>query len=157
MIEMIEKKYSVSSASDMEKLAEKIGNKLHGGECIELVADLGGGKTTFVRGLARGAGCKDNVSSPTFTVGKQYKCSRFTIYHYDFYRLSEPGVIAEELREALEDNRSVIVVEWGDTVQKILPSERILVEIRGVANNENERIVSIKLNDFCGYILGAIA
>jgi len=70
-----------------EQLAEAIGRRLTGGEVIELVSDLGGGKTTFVRGLARGLGSADVVSSPTFTVSKVYKADKLELHHFDFYRL----------------------------------------------------------------------
>jgi len=64
-------------------------------EIIELRSDLGGGKTTFTQGLAAGAGSKDAVSSPTFTLKKIYRAGELHIYHYDFYRLNEPGILKD--------------------------------------------------------------
>src|SRR4051794_32756276 len=87
---------SESSEATYE-LGSKIGAGLRGGEVIELVSDMGGGKTTFVRGLARGVGYKGAVSSPSFTVRNEYKANKLTLYHYDFYRLSDPGILREEL------------------------------------------------------------
>ncbi len=110
-------------------LAEKLGRALKGGEVIELASDLGGGKTTFVRGLARGAGSKDKVASPTFTINKVYDCPTFQIHHFDFYRLSEPGIIADELAEVLGDPQAVIVIEWADVVQHVLPADRLSITI----------------------------
>jgi tRNA threonylcarbamoyladenosine biosynthesis protein TsaE len=120
---------STDSSESTEQLAEKVGQALKGGEVIELISDLGGGKTTFVRGLARGAHSKDKVASPTFTIGKVYETDKFTIHHFDFYRLSEAGVVADELAEVVGDPKAVVVIEWGDVVQHVLPQERITISI----------------------------
>jgi tRNA threonylcarbamoyladenosine biosynthesis protein TsaE len=111
-----------------EKIAEQVGAALKGGEVIELMSDLGGGKTTFVRGLARGAGSKDTVGSPTFTISRVYKAGQKTIRHYDFYRLSEPGLMAQELSESVGSAEDVVVIEWGAIVQDVLPKERLQIE-----------------------------
>jgi len=121
-----------------EQLAEKIGKQLKGGETIELVSDLGGGKTTFVRGLARGAGSTDKVASPTFTISKVYDTPNFQIHHFDFYRLPEPGIVADELAELVNDPKIVIVVEWADSVQEVLPSERLLLRIKQTPEGHRE-------------------
>jgi tRNA threonylcarbamoyladenosine biosynthesis protein TsaE len=118
--------------------------KLQGGDCIELVSDLGGGKTTFTRGLVRGLGSTDTVSSPTFTIGKQYKAGDMNVYHYDFYRLQDPGLVAEELAEALEDKKGVIVVEWAESVAHVLPVNRIIIMIDRVSDNADVRKCTIK-------------
>src|ERR1700679_221405 len=94
-------------------LAAAIGGRLRGGEVIELASDLGGGKTTFVRGLAQGAGSGDTVSSPSFTLTNQYEAGDLTIYHFDFYRLLEAGIVRDELAEVLADPQAVVVVEWA--------------------------------------------
>jgi len=112
-----------------EHIAETIGQRLRGGEVIELVSDLGGGKTTFTRGLARGAGSKDVVGSPTFTISKVYEARTFEIHHFDFYRLSEAGIVADEIAEYLNDPSVVTVVEWGDIVHHVLPVERLTITI----------------------------
>lgn len=113
-----------------EQLAEKIGRRLKGGEVIELIADLGGGKTTFTRGLARGAGSDDTVSSPTFTISKVYSAPQFEIHHFDFYRLDEPGIMADELAEIVDDQAIVTVVEWGENVRHVLPQKHLRVELK---------------------------
>jgi tRNA threonylcarbamoyladenosine biosynthesis protein TsaE len=119
-----------NSSETTEQLAEKLGKVLRGGEVIELTSDLGGGKTTFVRGLARGAGSSDTVASPTFTISKVYDTAGFRIHHFDFYRLREPGIVADELAEVVGDKQSVVVVEWADTVRHVLPEERLSIAIK---------------------------
>lgn len=110
---------------------------------IELRADLGGGKTTFVRGLARGLGSKDIVASPTFTLNKIYEGKKSQIHHYDFYRLSEAGIMSDELTESLQDPRAITVVEWSDVVQHVLPKDRLVVEFKTTANDSQEREIII--------------
>jgi tRNA threonylcarbamoyladenosine biosynthesis protein TsaE len=119
-----------TSSEQTEKLAEQLGKRLRGGEVIELVSDLGGGKTTFTRGLARGAGSQDRVASPTFTISREYEAPRFTIAHFDFYRLQEAGIVADELEELIHDPMYVKVVEWGEIVHDVLPAERLTVQFK---------------------------
>lgn len=120
---------STDSADDTEQLGEDIGRCLKGGEVIELRSDLGGGKTTFVRGLARGAGSRDHVASPTFTLSKVYKTPKFDIHHFDFYRLNEAGLMEHELHDLLGDPKIVTIIEWGEIVQHVLPERRLTIEI----------------------------
>ena len=112
------------------RLAERIGSKLRGGEVLELVSDLGGGKTTFVRGLAKGIGSNDLVRSPSFTLSNEYRSKDLTLYHFDFYRLQEPGIMRDELAEALADSKSIIAIEWGDAVSDVLPADRLTIDIK---------------------------
>ena len=130
-----------TNSAQTEQLGEHIGSKLCGGEVIELISDLGGGKTTFTRGLVRGAGSIDKVSSPTFAISREYAAPKFRIVHFDFYRLSDPGVVAEELKEGILSAGSITVVEWGDIVHDVLPQDVIRVEIE--ASGETERIFHI--------------
>ncbi len=100
---------------------------------IELVSDLGGGKTTFVRGLASGFGSDDHVASPTFTIAREYKSNDdrgLTLHHFDFYRLSEPGLVAAELAEVIDDSHAVIAIEWASIVHDTLPKEHVTVSIK---------------------------
>jgi tRNA threonylcarbamoyladenosine biosynthesis protein TsaE len=116
-------------SEDTEKLGEKLGKSLKGGEMIELISDLGGGKTTFTRGLVRGMGITDTVASPTFTISKVYKKPGLEVHHFDFYRLQEAGIVAAELAEVAGMPDTVTVVEWGDIVQDVLPKGRLQVRI----------------------------
>jgi tRNA threonylcarbamoyladenosine biosynthesis protein TsaE len=131
-------------------LGEQIGALLKGGEVIELVSDLGGGKTTFTRGLVRGAGSHDAVASPTFTISREYKAADFIIVHFDFYRLAEAGVVAEELREFVGDSQTVTVVEWGDIVANVLPEDRVSIELSQVG--EDARDITIRYPETKAYL-----
>ncbi len=131
-----------------------MGQALKGGEVIELASDLGGGKTTFVRGLARGAGSQDKVASPTFTISKVYQTSRFEINHFDFYRLTDPGIVADELAEVAGDPQVVVVVEWADVVQGVLPEKRLRVHIS--QSPTGSRKLAFRAPQDLGYLLEAI-
>jgi len=94
---------------------------------IELVGDLGSGKTTFVRGLARGFGSPNRVASPTFTLSRVYESGDRAMHHFDFYRLHEPGHITDELADVLDDKQNVVVIEWADIVREVLPARRLRI------------------------------
>ena len=140
------------SAEETEALGERIGRRLRGGEVFELVSDLGGGKTTFVRGLARGAGTDDHVASPTFTVSKLYQAGQLHIHHFDFYRLTDGGGISEELAELLQDPSNVIVMEWPEVVQTVLPAERVKIILERQKSGEDDRRLTVEAAPALAYL-----
>lgn len=144
------------SPEKTEEIATLLGENLKGGECIELISDLGGGKTTFTRGLVNGLGSKDAVSSPTFTIGKQYSSGDITCYHFDFYRLQEPGLVAEELSEALDNPKGIIVVEWAQSVSEVLPEDRVVITIEQLADSMDARKLNIEYPDKYTYIIEGV-
>ena len=118
----------VQGEQEMQALGESIGRNLKGGEVFELVGDVGAGKTTFVKGLALGLGVDDDVQSPSFTISRVYDGrDGLQLSHYDFYRLSDPGIMANELAEISQDKQSVTVIEWADIVLGALPTNRITI------------------------------
>jgi len=137
------RKIKTSGADITEEVAEKIGSRLKGREVIELISDLGGGKTTFVRGLAKGAGSKDHVSSPSFAISKTYQTDGFTLQHYDFYRLNEAGIMAHELSDIAKDDNKVAVIEWGDIVRDVLPHDRMTVTINNLGDELRELVFEL--------------
>jgi tRNA threonylcarbamoyladenosine biosynthesis protein TsaE len=141
MNERLEWKTQSANAHETEAMAERLGTLLKGGEVIELISDLGGGKTTFTRGLVRGAGSHEHVSSPTFTINNVYEAPRFNIHHFDFYRLSEPGLIAYELHDVLKDPKVVVITEWGSIVNQVLPPKRLSITFS--PTSEHGRLITI--------------
>ena len=123
----------------MKQLGEAIGQSLSGGEVLELVGDIGAGKTTLTKGIARALGISEPVQSPTFTISRVYDSPKgLRLAHYDFYRLGEAGIMGDEIREAMDDN-SVVVVEWAGAVDDNLPKDRLVVKITTIS--EEERLV----------------
>ena len=145
--------YQINSESSesTEQLGEHIGARLRGGEVIALTSDLGGGKTTFVRGLARGIGSTDHVASPTFTISREYRAPNYTLYHFDFYRLQEAGIMSHELAELSGDPHAVVAVEWGDIVEGVLPEERLVVELTRAG--ESDRVLKFTCPPGLAYLL----
>jgi tRNA threonylcarbamoyladenosine biosynthesis protein TsaE len=142
----------ISTNSDTtEEVAKKLGQKLRGGEIIELISDLGGGKTTFIRGLAKGAGSHDRVRSPSFTLANQYRTSKLTLYHFDFYRLDDPGIIVRELAEVLADPKAIVVIEWAKVVAHLLSKPHLVIHLK--QTDENERYIIFDYPKDYNYLL----
>lgn len=140
-----------TSSDNTEALASSMGGRLKGGEVLALSSDLGGGKTTFVRGLARGIGSQDRVASPTFTISKVYAGPHFEIQHFDFYRLQDPGVVAHELHDIINDPSVVVAIEWGDSVQNVLPPEHMVITL--IRSGDTTRTVRIEYPQSYAYLV----
>jgi tRNA threonylcarbamoyladenosine biosynthesis protein TsaE len=122
----------VQSQAETARLAEKLASLLEGGEVITLEGDLGAGKTTFTQALAKGLGIRRTVSSPTFTILKQYE-GRLPLNHLDVYRLADSE---EDLGwDELFYGDAVSVVEWAQYIEEELPEERLAIEIRRLDEN----------------------
>ncbi len=140
-----------NSVKQTQQIAKLIGKNLQGGECIELISDVGGGKTTFVRGLAKGAGTKDHISSPSFTISKVYTTPKFDIIHFDFYRLSEVGLTEFNFVEEIEDSSSVVVVEWSQIIKHMLPEKKLEINISVLF--DESRLLELRYPNNLSYLL----
>jgi len=126
----------VNGEQETKDLAAGIGSLLKGGEVFELVGDVGAGKTTFVKGLAVGLGIDDDIQSPSFTISREYEArDDLRLVHYDFYRLTEPGIMANEVAEMIHDNKTVTVIEWADIVEGVLPANRYTIRLESPSEN----------------------
>ncbi len=132
----------INSESAMQSFGQSVGRTLHGGEVIELIGDVGSGKTTFVKGLALGLEIFDNIQSPSFTISRKYiGRNDIELAHYDFYRLNDAGIMKNEIRESISDSESVTVVEWADIIDGVLPKDKLLISIE--VTGENDRKIKI--------------
>ncbi|MDQ5912792.1 MAG: tRNA threonylcarbamoyladenosine biosynthesis protein TsaE [Patescibacteria group bacterium] len=148
---MNSQKFLCGSVAETVALGFKIGTKLRGGEVFELVSDLGGGKTTLVRGMVQGFGSPDPVASPSFTISYVYsRPDGKQFHHFDFYRLDDAGIVGNELAEVEEDADAVVAVEWGEVVHNILPSSRVVVTI--AATDEEDRKITFEYPDSYSYL-----
>ena len=136
----------ITSEQEMLNFGRDFASKLSVPIVIELLGDVGTGKTTFTRGLAEGLGIKEKVTSPSFTISKSYAFKKdgkeYTLIHYDFYRLNDPGLMTEDLEENLSNPNTVIVVEWANTVENFLPNNRKIIELS--LNDDGSREVLVK-------------
>lgn len=144
LLEMI---IEVEHEAATKALGEKLGAMLKGGEVFQLVGDVGAGKTTFVKGLAKGLAIDDEVQSPSFTISREYTGrDNILLVHYDFYRLTDAGIMANEVAEMVNDPTTVTVIEWADIVEGVLPDKHFTLSF--TAPSETTR--SIQLPDALG-------
>lgn len=129
------------STDETLAIASQVGELLRPGDLVVLAGDLGAGKTTFARGIARGLDVTDPVVSPTFTIVREY-AGRVPFVHIDVYRLDNLQELYDlGLDELLRDD-AVTVVEWGDVVSRLLPRERLEVKIE-LGASDDERVVDL--------------
>ena len=105
---------------------------------IELIGDVGAGKTTFTKGLAKSLGITDEIQSPTFTISRVYEGAKNNLVHYDFYRLNDAGIMAIEMQDVIDDPNNITVIEWGEPVREVLPKKYITVKIKIISENIRE-------------------
>lgn len=133
----------VKNEQQMQDLGARLGRLFTGGEVVELIGDVGAGKTTLVRGVARGMGVDETVQSPSFTISRVYDAANGRrLVHYDFYRLSDPGIMRDELAETMSGDDTVVIIEWADTVGQTLPDDRLTITI--TSSGENTRRLDVK-------------
>ncbi len=114
---------------------------------ISLTGDLGAGKTTFAKGFAEGFGVTDTVTSPTFTIMNEYQGSKMPLYHFDMYRLaSKEEAINCGFEEYfdLTKLKGVVLVEWAENVDGLLPALHIEVKFKKVDENTREISIGVK-------------
>lgn len=126
----------------MIEFGKEIGSNLEGGSVLELIGDVGAGKTTFTKGLALGLGVLETVQSPTFTISRVYEGDNLTLSHYDFYRLNDYGIMKMELAENLSDPQNITVVEWAGELADILPEKHLKLIFESVS--EDKRLVKVR-------------
>jgi len=132
----------IRSEREMREFGAHIGANLMGGEVIQLVGDVGAGKTTLVKGIAQGLEITDDIQSPSYTISRVYDArDKLRLAHYDFYRLNEAGVMTYEFEEDVNDPATVTIIEWAEVVKGVLPPNHVTISIR--ATTETERDVTV--------------
>lgn len=130
---------NVNSEDEMKAFGATLGAKLIGGEVIELIGDVGAGKTTLTKGIAAGLAIDEDVQSPSFTISRVYPARNgLTLAHYDFYRLGDAGIMADDLGETASDANTITVIEWGGVVEGVLPTDRLTITIAAVSESARQ-------------------
>lgn len=136
--------YSDSPQSTID-LATALGRVVTTGDLIVLTGDLGAGKTQFTKGIALGLDIEDRVTSPTFALHQRYE-GREPLHHLDVYRLDDLAETLDlDLPELIESG--VTVIEWGDTIDDVLPADRLMVRIVADPAHENGRTLAFEVDE----------
>ena len=140
---VIEMEYNFTSKNEMNtiELAQNFESEKFPNMIICLNGELGSGKTVFTKGIANALGIKESITSPTFTIIKEYE-GELPLYHMDVYRLN--GNVEGTGIEEYFTKGGVVVIEWADTIQDILPEERLDIKFKIVEGNENTRVLILK-------------
>ena len=140
----------IANEKDTEKLGENIGQKVQPGTVIALIGDLGTGKTTLTKSIARGLGVTETVTSPTFNIIREYRSGRLPLYHFDVYRIGDPDEMFELGYEEYFYGDGVCVVEWADIIEELLPEDAVVITIdRGASDEEREYEIEGAAEDLC--------
>lgn len=135
--------YVTNSPAETEALGQRLAERLQPGDVIAYTGDLGAGKTAFTRGLARGLGITERITSPTFTIVNEYQGGRLPLFHFDMYRLGSSDELYEIGWEDYLARGGVCAVEWSEIVADALEEDCIRVDIRQ-SDTENQRKITVE-------------
>ena len=133
--------FLTNSPGETEALGAALGKLLQPGAVIAYEGDLGAGKTAFTRGLARGLNCKEQVTSPTYTIVNEYLGGRLPLFHFDMYRLRSAEDLWDIGWEDYLDRQGVCAVEWSENVRQAL-EDPIVVRIE--KTGEESRCITVE-------------
>ena len=136
------KEYTTAGEEQTEALGVRLGQLIQPGAVIAYTGDLGAGKTAFTRGLARGLGIPDRVTSPTFTIVNEYEGGRLPLFHFDMYRLGSSDELFDIGWEDYLARGGVCAVEWSENVAEALEADCLRVDIRR-GEQDNQRIITV--------------
>ena len=135
--------YLSHSEEETEQLGERLGQALSPGAVVAYTGGLGMGKTAFTRGLARGLGCTERVTSPTFTRVNEYP-GRIPLFHFDVYRLSGSDALYDIGWDDYLDRGGVCAVEWSENIADALPEDTVFVRLRRCEAHDNWREIDVE-------------
>ncbi len=138
--------YLTHGPEETEALGERLAASLQPGDVIAYYGDLGAGKTAFTRGVARGLGINEPVTSPTYTIVNEYLQGRMPLFHFDMYRLGSADELFDIGWEDYLERGGVCAVEWSENVEEALAGA-IRIHICHVG--ENDRKIAIEGERFC--------
>ena len=135
--------YYTNSDKETEAVGEQFGRTVKDGTVVAMYGDLGAGKTAFVRGMARGMGITERVSSPTFTIVNEYLGDR-TLIHFDMYRLGDADELFDIGWDEYLARGGVCAVEWSERIRTEIPADAIPVTICRCEENEDWRRITVE-------------
>ena len=144
---MSTKVYYTHSEEDTEEVASSLAKHIPFGSAVALKGNLGAGKTVFARGFIRGFNIDEVVSSPTFTLIKEYLANEDEwIYHLDLYRISDiEAALVFGIDEYINDDNAIALIEWADRIEEILPENTVRITIKSIDKTSREITVDSEL------------
>ncbi|MDD4200181.1 MAG: tRNA (adenosine(37)-N6)-threonylcarbamoyltransferase complex ATPase subunit type 1 TsaE [Eubacteriales bacterium] len=133
----------INNEQETASFGYELGRKVQPGTVIALIGDLGTGKTTLTKAIARGLGIHELITSPTFNIVKEYRSGRLPLFHFDVYRIGDVDEMFEIGYEEYFFGEGVCVVEWADIIEEIIPEDALVIRI-GYGPTEGERIYEIE-------------
>ena len=131
-----------------QNLGFKFGRSLIGGSIVALHGDLGSGKTVFARGIAKGMGINEPITSPTFNLVQEYQGRQWLLYHIDLYRIrNEYDALAFGIEHFLDNNNAITVIEWADRAHKLI--ENAFYQVHILCQDTEVREIKINLINSC--------
>jgi tRNA threonylcarbamoyladenosine biosynthesis protein TsaE len=138
--------FTSNSVAETEEAGEQLARELRAGDVLALVGDLGSGKTHFVKGIARGLGANDTVTSPTFTLVHEYLGGRLPVYHFDFYRLATADALRTIGFDEYVFGDGASVIEWADKFPDAIPPQARWITLS--INSDNIRHIGFATRQF---------
>ena len=115
------------SPEETFSLGKELGNSAKSGTIFCLDGDLGVGKTIFTKGMAKGLGIEEPVTSPTFTILQEYESGRLPLYHFDVYRIGDPEEMDEIGYEDYFYGQGICLIEWAGLIEELIPKEAVRI------------------------------
>lgn len=129
----------IKNEHDTEEFGMKLASSLEPGDIVALIGDLGTGKTTLTKYIAKGLGVTENIDSPTFNIVKEHKSGRIPLFHFDVYRLSSGDELLDIGADEYFYSDGLCIIEWADIVADVVPEKAKVILIE-YGEKQGERV-----------------
>lgn len=139
----MKKVYISKSVEDTQNIAKELAKtalEKKSTVVVGLQGELGGGKTTFLQGFAKGLGVKDKILSPTFVIFKKFKAKGRTFYHFDCYRVNAEEILELGFEDIVSNDKNIITIEWANNIKEIMPKNTIWIDFKFI-DEETRKVI----------------
>ena len=156
MAEAVERQKEFMSIDSLDLTARRLIAASKGNKVWLFSGEMGAGKTTLIKAIGKELGMKGSMSSPTFSIINEYHTDNGPLFHFDFYRLTDPGIVKLSVAEAIELGQDVIVVEWGNIISDVLPENKITIKLSSIAADSESRKIEISVPHSFEYLINSL-